>query len=120
MASNQRNQTFPINFPAGTAGTQEIPVVLDRKYTKANGVAAYVNALGGAPFLRIGLRDETVTLLENTNSKFLEAGIDCPKSQRWTNIEAPADGTNLYIIINLGAPLTATLSLDMVFSLVKE
>lgn len=120
MSQKTRNQSFPINFPIGTNGNQEVMIVLDRKYARATGIMVLVGSLGGATFVRVGLRDESSTILDPTNSKFLEAGVECPKPARWTPMDIPANGSNMYVQIQLPYALSSALQLDVVFLLQND
>lgn len=120
MAAQSRNQTKTITLQSGTtAGKQEIEVVLDRKYDGAVGWMALPNSMGGAAYVRIGLRDEVYTILDPTNIKFLDADAACPKHDRWTPLDVKADGTSLYIIVDVPSTLTSTLQVDVIFNLFK-
>ena len=116
-----RTQTFAVTFPANTpAGTQEKTIQLDRKYAGTNGLAVYVNSGGGVSYVRLGLRDDNRDLQNLTNVQFYQAGIDCPKPARFTPVDAVADGTNLYVQVQIPETLTAELNLDVVFNLFKK
>jgi hypothetical protein len=120
MAAESRNQTKAITLQSGTpAGKYEVTMVLDRKYDGAVGWLALPNSLGGASYARLGLRDETYTILDLTNIKFLDADAACPKRDRWTPLDVKANGTNLYLIIEVPTQLTSALQVDVVFNLFK-
>ena len=118
--STTRNQSFPITLQTGAQGLQEQTIILDRRYARTKGWLVFVNDLGGAAYVRIGLRDDNRIILDPVNSKFLEPGIDCPKSARWTALDAPADGTNLIVQVYVPTPLTSPLRLDVVFDLTTD
>lgn len=119
--ATSRNQSFSVILASGTtAGTYDTTIVLDRKYAASTGWAVYMNGLGGLTYVEIGLRDDTTDILNPTNSKFLEAGIDCPKTARLTPVQLICDGTNLYVQVKTSATLTSDLKMNVVFSLQKD
>lgn len=122
MADNSRFQTKTITIPSGTAaGSDERSFDLDRAYANAKGVCVFVNKDGGLPgsTFQFGLRDDTNTIVEKTNAKFFQAGVDCAKSQRMTPVDIAITGRVNTIMLTWPATLTTDLVIDVVFELVK-
>ena len=70
----KRPFTATFTFPAGTpAGQYEKTTVLDNRFNRANGVAAYVNSDGGAPNFKIGLRSDSDVYVQPTNVEYFKA-----------------------------------------------
>lgn len=116
--AQQRYQTLNISYPAGTtAGTYSNNLVLDTQYERATGVTVYENVGGGIPYTQMQVRDDVNTHVSKTNTKHLQAGIDCPKQLRATPVSIRCSGEKVYVDVTISDTLTDVLSLDVVFTL---
>jgi len=118
MSASIRTFTETISLPSGTpAGLRELKTTLDAEYDHASGVVTYINKDGGIPSFKLGLRDDTAVYATPTNANFYSASLDCPKNQRLTPVTIPCTGRQLTIQLDLSAPLTSELNVDVVFAL---
>lgn len=115
-----RFQTKNIIVPAATpaGATVEFRIDLDRLYRRTTGWVLFVNNNGGAAYLRVGLKDDTRTIMEVTNAEFIRATSSNNKGARFTAVYAKVDGQQLTIQVQVPPTgLTADANLDFVFSL---
>ena len=114
----KRTFTSTFTFPAGTtAGQYEKTTVLDSRYDRANGVAAYVNSDGGVPSFKLGLRSDADVYVQPTNVEYFKADASCPKNQRMTSINILCDKQNVFVQFTFPQTLESAFNVDVVFEL---
>ncbi|GJM64973.1 hypothetical protein [Persicobacter diffluens] len=111
-------QTKTIEIPGATAATViRSEVKLNSSYERCTGVAIYPIKQGGVDAFRVGLDDNGGALLQVTHQDALTADKSLPFSDRFQEINVPANGHTVKINTQFDQQTTEALKYDFVFRL---
>lgn len=113
-----KEQTASVNIAAGTApGTYEFAdTILDKRFSRCDGVAVHEIEDGGVPAYRIGLKTNLGVAHYSSHKNNWIPGLQTPLNERYKETNLPT-GTTTTIVVEVLKQLVVPVSFDMVFRL---